>query len=112
MRWHKEKHVDDGVMRHLVGTIAWKLFNEQHKSFTDDPRNVRLGLTYDGFQPFGNMSSQHSIWLVLLVTYNLPFWMYMKEPYLMLSLLIPSPNSPSMDIDVYLQPLIKELKEL
>ena len=30
----------------------------------------------------------------------------------MLSLLIDGPNSPGMDIDVYLQPLIEELKEL
>jgi len=30
----------------------------------------------------------------------------------MMSLLIPSPMNPENDIDVYLQPLIEELKEL
>ena len=30
----------------------------------------------------------------------------------MLSLLIPSPTSPENDIDVYLQPLVEELKKL
>ncbi|XP_016195242.1 uncharacterized protein LOC107636233 [Arachis ipaensis] len=36
----------------------------------------------------------------------------MKPDYFMLSLLIPGPQSPGNDIDVYLQPLIEELKEL
>ena len=36
----------------------------------------------------------------------------MKEPYLMMSLLIPGPQSPGREIDVFLRPLIEELKEL
>ncbi|GKF55822.1 hypothetical protein Tco_0166162 [Tanacetum coccineum] len=38
--------------------------------------------------------------------------MCMKEISLMLTTLIPGPRSPAKDIDVYLQPLIKELQEL
>lgn len=36
----------------------------------------------------------------------------MKQPYMILPLLIPGPSSPSNEIDVYLRPLINELKEL
>ena len=36
----------------------------------------------------------------------------MKEMFFMLSLLIPGPQAPGRDIDVYLRPLIEELKEL
>jgi len=36
----------------------------------------------------------------------------MKQSYLMLSLLIPSPSSPKSSIYVYLKPLVDELKEL
>ena len=36
----------------------------------------------------------------------------MKFQYLMLSLLISGPDSPGNNIDVYLQPLIEELKDL
>ncbi|KAL6582793.1 hypothetical protein OROMI_004871 [Orobanche minor] len=36
----------------------------------------------------------------------------MKRSFLMLSLLIPGKKSPGKDIDVYLQPLVKELTEL
>ncbi|KAK9951304.1 hypothetical protein M0R45_006758 [Rubus argutus] len=43
--------------------------------------------------------------------YNLlPPWLCMKKPYLMLSLLIPGPTSPGNNIDVYLRPLLDELK--
>jgi hypothetical protein len=36
----------------------------------------------------------------------------MKQMSFILSLIIPGPSSPGMDIDVYLQPLINELQEL
>ena len=58
------------------------------------------------------MSIAHSTWPVVLVNYNLPPWMCMKPEYFILSLLIPGPESPGNNIDVYLQPLIDELNEL
>lgn len=48
----------------------------------------------------------------MFAPYNLPPWMCMKQPYFMLALLIPGPISPGMNIDVYLHPLVAELKEL
>ena len=58
------------------------------------------------------MSISHSTWPVMLMIYNLPPWMCMKSEYSILSLLIPGPRSPGNDIDIYLQPLIDELKLL
>jgi hypothetical protein len=112
MTWHKNKRINDGVLRHPSDSLTWKRFDEQHKFFSADPRNVRLGLASDGFNPFGMMSTSYSMWPVVLVPYNLPPWVCMKQPNFMLSLLIPGPNSPGNDIDVYLQPLIDDLKEL
>ncbi|WMV18529.1 hypothetical protein MTR67_011914 [Solanum verrucosum] len=110
--WHKEENIDDGVLRRPSDSIEWKSFDERYPSFSSELRNARLGLASDGFQPFGNMSSNHSIWPVVLVTYNLPPWDCMKDSYFMMPLLIPGPKSPGNDIDVYLQPMIEELKEL
>ena len=112
MRWHKDKLDDDGILRHPADSREWKQFDEMHVSFSNDPRNVRLGLSSDGFNPFDNMSISYSMWPVILVPYNLPPWRCMKDPFLMLSLLIPGPKAPGNDIDVFLQPLIDELKEL
>jgi hypothetical protein len=77
-----------------------------------DSRNVWPGLTVDGFNHFENMSTSHNTWPVMLVPYNLPPWMCMKQTSFILSLVIPGPSSLGMDIDVYLQPLINELLEL
>src|SRR4051812_12693533 len=46
------------------------------------------------------------------MVYNLPPEMCMKRNYMMMSLLISGPKGPKNGIDVYLQPLIEELKEL
>ncbi|GJS91270.1 reverse transcriptase domain-containing protein [Tanacetum coccineum] len=59
-----------------------------------------------------NLSQSYSMWPVILTTYNLPPWLCMKESSFMLTLLIPGPKSPGKDIDVYLRPLIDDLKDL
>ena len=52
------------------------------------------------------------MWLVILIPYNLPPWLVMKEPYFMLSLLILGSHQPGIEIDIYLKPLADKLKEL
>ncbi|XP_060181912.1 uncharacterized protein LOC132611513 isoform X1 [Lycium barbarum] len=110
--WHHDKRVDDGIMRHPADSMVWKNFDELHPSFAAEPRNVRLGLASDGFQPFGMSRTPYSIWPVVLIPYNLPPWLCMKQENFILSMLIPGPESPGDAIDVYLQPLIEELNEL
>ena len=112
MTWHHDKHVVDGLLRHPTYSKAWKIFDEIHKSFSSEKRNVRLGLASDGFNPYVNMSTSHNTWLVVLVLYNLPPWMCMKQSYFMLALLIPGPKGLGIKIDIYLQPLIDELNKL
>jgi hypothetical protein len=112
MRWHAEGRTRDGVLRHPANEKAWISFDNLHPDFIVESRNVRLGLASDGFNIFGNMSTSHNTWSILLVPYNLPHWMCMKQMSFILSLVILGPSSPSMDIDVYLQPLIDEVQEL
>ncbi|WMV23690.1 hypothetical protein MTR67_017075 [Solanum verrucosum] len=112
MKWHHENKASDGIMRHPVDSKAWKKFDELHQSFAMEPRNVRLGLSSDGFQPFGCSRTPYSIWPVVLIPYNLPPWLCMKQENFVFSMLILGPGSPGDAIDVYLQPLIDELNEL
>ncbi|GJY78866.1 transposon, En/Spm-like protein [Tanacetum coccineum] len=102
-RW-KTTHPADG--------LAWKDFDERYPEFSSDPRNVRLGITSDGFNPFRTMNVSYSIWPVFVIPYNLPPWYVMKQSNFILSLLIPCPKGPANKIDVYMQPLIKELEDL
>ena len=77
--------------------------------FGVEPRNIRFGLSTDGMNPFGNMSSRHSTWPVTLCMYNLPPWLCMKRKYILMSLLIQGPKQPGNDIDVFLAPLVEDL---
>ncbi|GJT46966.1 pyruvate kinase [Tanacetum coccineum] len=111
MIWHATgKCTEPGKMQHPVDGGAWKKFDTKYPDFAKEPRNVRLGLAADGFNPFGNLSQAYSMWPVILTTYNLPPWLCMKESSFMLTLLIHGPKSPGKDIDVYLRPLIEDLK--
>ncbi|KAF5467964.1 hypothetical protein F2P56_012164 [Juglans regia] len=113
MRWHRSERVhDESTLRHPADSEVWTTFDREHRWFAEDARNVRLGLASDGFNPFNNMSKPYSIWPVILVPYNLPPWLCMKDPFFMLSALIPGPKSPGNEIDVYLRPLVDELLDL
>nr|GEV78938.1 hypothetical protein [Tanacetum cinerariifolium] len=72
---------------------------------------TKPGLAVDGFNLFDNLSQAYSMWPVILTAYNLPPWLCMKESSFMLMLLSPGPKSPGKDIDVYLKPLIDDLKQ-
>ncbi|XP_060215394.1 uncharacterized protein LOC132642147 [Lycium barbarum] len=112
LRWHDEERSKDGKLRHPADGQAWKDFDSLHPDFAKDSRNLRLGLASDGFNPFRTMCISHSTWPIVLMVYNVPSWMSMKQEYCMLSLLISGSRSPENDIDIYLQPLIEELKVL
>jgi hypothetical protein len=102
----------ENVMSHPADGEAWKYFDSKEKSFASDPRNLRLALATDGFNPFGNMSTQYSMWPMLLTPLNLPPWECVNPANCFMSLLIPGTKSPGKDFDVFLEPLIEELLEL
>lgn len=102
MRWHAVDNNNDGMMRHPRDSEAWKQFDLKHTWFASDPRNLRLALTSDGFNPFGVMSSNYSIWPVVLIPYNTPPWLCMKDTSFIMSMIIPGKYSPGNDIDVLL----------
>ncbi|KAI3465227.1 hypothetical protein Pfo_021890 [Paulownia fortunei] len=108
----RKKRTDDGVLRHPVDAKEWKEFNKMHESFAQDPRNVRLGLATDGFNPFSNMNLSYSTWPVILLPYNLPPWKCLKAYFFIMSMLIPGQTSPGNAIYVFLELLIDELKDL
>ncbi|XP_026433102.1 uncharacterized protein LOC113330515 [Papaver somniferum] len=99
-------------MRHPVDSSAWRCADSFFPEFSKEARNVTLGIATDGFNPNGCFGLNYSCWPVILCPYNLPPSMCMKREFSMLCLLISGPRAPGKDIDVYLQPLIEELKEL
>lgn len=112
MTWHAVDRKKDGKLRHPADGVAWKTKDAKYPLFSSEIRNIRLGIASDGFNPFRTMSTSHSTWPIIVVNYNLPPWLNMKPENLILSTLIPGPTDPGNNIDVYMQPLIEELKEL
>ncbi|XP_071727324.1 uncharacterized protein [Rutidosis leptorrhynchoides] len=73
MVWHATgQFKEEGKMCHPVDGTSWKKFDARYPDFASEPRNVRLGLSSDGFNPFDNMNNAYSMWPVILTTYNLP----------------------------------------
>ncbi|GKD80094.1 retrotransposon gag domain, retroviral aspartyl protease, partial [Tanacetum coccineum] len=63
MTWHTTgKCTEPGKMQHTVDGRAWKEFDTKYLNFAAEPRNVRLGLAADGFNPFGNLIQSYSMW--------------------------------------------------
>ena len=89
MRWHAKmkKREDDGndpekkdkMLRHPSDASQWNALNLEYPEFGDDPRNIRLGASTDGLNPFGSQSSTHSTWPVFVWMYNLPLAMHEEE---------------------------------
>jgi hypothetical protein len=77
-----------------------------------ETRYMRLGLCTKGFNPFGSFVVSYSCWLVILTIYNLPPGICMRPKFIFLSTVIPDPNSSGQNIDVYLQPLLLNDKEI
>ncbi|KAI5318167.1 hypothetical protein L3X38_037875 [Prunus dulcis] len=112
LTWHAARKSIDSQMSHPADSPFWKLLDDKWPEFGNEPKNLRFSLSSDGFNPHSSLSSRYSCWPVILVTYNLPPWLCMKRKFMMLTLLISSPKQPGNDIDVYLEPLIDDLKSL
>ncbi|XP_052295778.1 uncharacterized protein LOC127901818 [Citrus sinensis] len=112
LTWHENKRIRDGKLRHPADSPAWQLIDKKWPDFAQEPRNFWFALSSDGINPHSTLSTTYSCSPVTLITYNLPPWLCMKRKFMMLSLLISGPKQPGNDIDVYLAPLIEDLKTL
>nr|GEX51974.1 hypothetical protein [Tanacetum cinerariifolium] len=115
MTWHAtRKCTKPSKMQHPVDGRAWKNFETKYPNFAKEPRNVRLGLAADGFNSFGNLSQAYNI--LAWKNFETKYPNFAKEPRnVRLGLAADCFNSfgnLSKDFDVYLRPLIEDIKVL
>jgi len=60
MTWHSQNRSMDGKVRHVPDSRAWEHIDATFRDFANEPINVRLGLTTDGMNPFGEKSNTWS----------------------------------------------------
>nr|KAJ0216905.1 hypothetical protein LSAT_V11C300127340 [Lactuca sativa] len=99
-------------MTHPSEGKAWIHFDTMFPAFAQETHNIRLGLCTDEFCPNSSYGSAYSCWPVFIMIYNLPPWLSFKHEYMQIPLLIPGKKNPGQNIDVFLQPLVDELKML
>jgi len=101
MRWPAE-HTSDSVIARPSNAEAWKHFQSVYPSFVYELMNVYLGLSTDGFNPFGKHGRQYSLWPVIVTPYNFSPSLCMKREFIFLTILVPGPDHPKKALDVFL----------
>jgi hypothetical protein len=115
MRWHNEgkcESKDPDIIFHPTNSEAWQALDRFDPKFARDPRSIRLGLSMDGFQPHRTDSHPYSCWLVFVMPYNLRPDKCLKEGFIFLALVILGPKEPKKQMNIFLEPLFEELKNL
>ena len=119
LRWYSENRSQDGKVRYPADSIAWKHLDNLDPNIFDthgfgsSVQDVRLQVSCDGICPFKLHRSTWSAWPVLVSFLNLPPWLITKFFFTILTLLIPRRSQvPFEYFDVWIRPLVDELKEL
>jgi hypothetical protein len=95
MRWHKEEirdSEDPDIMSHPMDAEAWHALDHFDPEFARDPRSV--------------------CWPVFVMLYNLSPNICLKEWFIFLALVILGSKELRKQMNIYLRPLMEELKEL
>jgi hypothetical protein len=115
MRWQKEGirgGKDDDIILHPADAEAWHALDPFDPEFSRDPRSVLLDLSMDGFKPYSFDSTAYSCWLVFEMLYNLPPNKCSNEGFIFLALMISGPQEQRKQMNIYLCPLMEEVREL
>jgi hypothetical protein len=100
------------IMSHPADSEAWQALDRFDSEFARDLRSGDLGLSTDGFQPHSTDSHSYSCWPVFMMSYNLPPNKCLKERFIFLALVIPGLKELKKQMNIFLQPLFEELKNL
>jgi hypothetical protein len=115
MRWHKEwicDSEDADIMSHPIDVEAWHALDRFDPEFARDLRSVHLGLSMDGLQQYSFDNTAYSCWSIFMMPYNLPPNKCLKEGFIFFALVISGPKEPKKQMNIFLCPLMEELKEL
>ena len=72
-----------------VDGTAFRDIKEKWHHFKEKPRNLRISLAADGFNPFAQMKSIYTVWPIFVISNNFPPWLSIKREHIMLSVIIP-----------------------
>ncbi|KAG8082401.1 hypothetical protein GUJ93_ZPchr0014g46908 [Zizania palustris] len=110
MTWHKNGiRYNPDKLGHPSDGEAWKKFDQLHPEKALEPRNVRIAIATDGFNPYGMTAAAYSCWPMFVIPLNLPPGVIFQRQNIFLSLIIPGPEYPGKNMSVYMEPLMDDL---
>ncbi|RXW22118.1 hypothetical protein EST38_g3746 [Candolleomyces aberdarensis] len=118
MRYRGEFKSEDGIIQDFMDGSNYKQLREQHVTindqrlphkFFDDPRDIALGFSTDGFCPFKRRKK--TCWPLLVYNYNLPPEIQFWVQHILCIGVIPGPKKPK-DFDSFFWPAIEEFLKL
>ena len=107
----KSRSIHTGVMADVYDGLVWKSFLVvEGKEFLSSRYSLGLLINVDWFQPYKHI--QYSVGAIYIVILNYPRHLrYLRENMILVGVL-PGPHEPSLHINSYLEPLVRELISL
>jgi hypothetical protein len=66
LQWHVGNKSTDGLVCHVVDNKTWSHIDETWPNFANEPWNLRLAISTNGFNPFFEKLCQWSTWHVYI----------------------------------------------
>lgn len=99
---------DDGILRDIQDGYVFKNFKDKDgENYFVDKRDIGVMMNLDWFNPFEN--SEYSLGAMYFAFLNLPRKDRFKWENILLLGIIPGPKEPTLTINTYLEPLVKDL---
>ena len=95
--------IDSITMKHIEDTWPEK--------FKDEVQSLWINIAMDGVNPYSLQNTNYYVWLVVVINNNTLAWLSVKNANIMLARIVHA-RRQAKNMDVYLQPLVDELKEL
>ena len=111
--WHTLHRSEEGLFQIPIDSLAIKHIEDTWPNkFKDQLHNLKLSIAIDGVNwPYSQTEITYIVWTVLVINNNTPPWLSIKNEHIMSDIIGPGQRQMK-NMDVYLQPLIKESKEL
>ena len=111
-RWHTSHRSESRAMWIQNNSIAMKHIEDTWPNkFKDEVLNLWLSIAMDGVNLYSLQNTNYYVWQVVVINNNIPPWLLVKNEHFMLALIVPSRRQVKR-MDVCLQPLINEFKQL
>jgi hypothetical protein len=110
--WHASHISDPWLMWVSTDSLSMKHMEDTWlDKFKDKVQSLQMSIVIDGVNPHFLQNTNYYVWLVVVINNNIPRWFSENNEYLMLALIFSCRRHVNW-IDVFLQLLINELKQL